>query len=67
MLQTNEYPRLRFGIGSNFPKGRQVDYVLGKWTADELPYVKDNLLKSVEIIESWATQGIGKTMTQYNK
>ena len=52
MLQTNEYPRLRFGIGSDFPKGRQVDYVLGKWTADELPYVKDNLLKSVEIIES---------------
>ncbi len=67
MLQTNEYPRLRFGIGSNFPKGRQVDYVLGKWTADELPYVKDSLLKSVEIIESWATQGIGKTMTMYNK
>lgn len=67
MLQTNEYPRLRFGIGSNFPKGRQVDYVLGKWTPDELPFVKDNLLKSVEIIESWATQGIGKTMTQYNK
>ncbi|HRO44185.1 MAG TPA: aminoacyl-tRNA hydrolase [Flavipsychrobacter sp.] len=67
LLQTDQYPRLRFGIGSNFPKGHQVDYVLGRWTSDELPLVKENILKSVAIIESFATQGIAQTMTQFNK
>lgn len=67
LLQTDQYPRLRFGIGNNFPKGRQVDFVLGRWTSDELPLVKDNILKSVDLIESFATQGIGKTMTLFNK
>lgn len=67
ILQSDQYPRLRFGIGNNFPKGRQVDYVLGKWTEEELPEVKNNVLRSVEIIESFATQGISKTMTLYNK
>ena len=66
-LQTNQYPRLRFGIGNNFPKGRQVDYVLGKWTPSELPIVKDKVLKAVDIIESFATQVIAKTMSLYNK
>lgn len=67
LLQTDQYPRLRFGIGNNFPKGKQVDYVLGKWTSDELPLVKENVLKSVDIIESFATQGISRTMTSFNK
>lgn len=67
VLQTDQYPRLRFGIGNNFPKGKQVDFVLGKWTPSEMPYVKDNVLKSVEIIESFATQGITQTMNNYNK
>lgn len=67
LLQTDAYPRLRFGIGANFPKGKQVDFVIGKWTPSELHIVKDNVLKSVDIIESWAAQGISKTMTLYNK
>lgn len=67
LMQTDQYPRLRFGIGNNFPKGKQVDFVLGKWTASELPLVKDNVLKSVDIIESWAARGISQTMTDYNK
>ncbi len=67
ILQTNQYPRLRFGIGNNFPKGRQIDFVLGRWTNDELPIVKEKLLKSVEVIESFATQGALKTMSLYNK
>ena len=66
-LGTNQYARLRFGVGSNFAKGKQVEYVLGKWTADELPYVKDKILKSIEVIESFATEGIAKTMSLYNK
>lgn len=66
VLQTNQYPRLRFGIGNQFPKGRQVEFVLGRWKADEIPVVKDKLLKSVEMIESFATQGLEKTMSQFN-
>ncbi len=67
LLMTNDYPRLRFGIGNQFPKGRQVDFVLGRWNADEIPYLKDKILKSVEMIESFATQGIERTMSAYNK
>jgi PTH1 family peptidyl-tRNA hydrolase len=66
LLGTNQYPRLRFGIGNNFPKGRQVDYVLGKWTAQELPVVKQKIEKSVEIIEAIASIGIERTMNNYN-
>jgi len=67
VLGTNAYPRLRFGIGNDFPKGRQVDFVLGRWTGDELPYVKDKILKSIDVIESFASVGIDRTMTQFNK
>jgi len=66
-LGTNQYPRLRFGIGNNFPKGRQVEFVLGKWTPAELPVIKDKILRSVEVIESFAAVGIAKTMSLYNK
>lgn len=67
LLQTNQYPRLRFGIGNNFAKGKQVDFVLGRWTPSELPIVKEKILKSIDAIESFATQGISKTMTLFNK
>lgn len=67
LLQTDQYPRLRFGIGNDFPKGRQADFVLSKWKAEEMPVVKENILKSIDIIESFATQGLEKTMSLYNK
>jgi PTH1 family peptidyl-tRNA hydrolase len=66
-LGGNNYPRLRFGIGNNFSKGKQIDFVLGKWTADELPIVKDKILKSIELIESFAAVGIERTMNTFNK
>lgn len=66
-LGTTEYPKLRFGIGSNYPKGRQVDFVLGKWTPEEAPLVQSKIEKSVEAIEKFATIGIGNTMTEINK
>jgi peptidyl-tRNA hydrolase, PTH1 family len=66
-LGTDVWPRLRLGIGNNFPKGRQVDFVLGKWSASELPVVQNKVQRSVEIIESFATIGIERTMSQYNK
>jgi peptidyl-tRNA hydrolase, PTH1 family len=65
-LGTDAYPRLRFGVGNNFPRGRQVDFVLGKWTEAELPLVRMKIDKSVELIESFATIGIERTMSRYN-
>ena len=67
LLMTDKYPRLRFGIGNDFPKGRQVEFVLGKWKPSEMPVIKDMLLKSVDAIECFATQGIGRAMTEFNK
>jgi len=66
ILGSDEYPKLRFGIGNVFPKGMQVEFVLGKWKSDEIPTVKYKIEKSVEIIESFATIGIDRAMTLYN-
>lgn len=66
LLGTNQYPRLRFGIGNNYPKGRQVDFVLGKWPADELKIVQWKLEKCVEIIEGFVSIGLERTMNKYN-
>ena len=65
-LGTVDYPRLRFGIGNNYPKGMQSDFVLGKWTKEEEPLVKQKIDKSVEVIENLATQGISFAMNQVN-
>jgi PTH1 family peptidyl-tRNA hydrolase len=65
-LGTSEYPKLRFGIGSNYPKGMQSDFVLGKWTSDEEPLVKLKIDKSIQVIEDFATIGITATMTRIN-
>ena len=67
MLGTMEYPRLRFGIGGDYPKGRQVDFVLGKWVAEELSTVKQKIDKSVEVIESFALRGLEPAMNDVNK
>lgn len=67
LLKTNNYPRLRFGIGNTFPKGRQVDFVLGKWKENELPIVKDKIIKSCDAIESFATIGLAQTMNSFSK
>jgi peptidyl-tRNA hydrolase, PTH1 family len=66
VLGTTEYPRLRFGIGNNYPKGRQVDFVLGKWTPDEEPVVQKKIEKAVEAIEQFATVGIAHAMNSIN-
>ncbi|MGN7788153.1 aminoacyl-tRNA hydrolase [Niabella sp. 22666] len=60
------YPKLRFGIGSNFSKGMQADFVLGKWTKQEDPIVKLKIDRSVEAIEIFATQGINAAMNTIN-
>ena len=66
-LGNDTYPRLRFGIGSNYPKGMQADFVLGKWNASETPVVQLKVQKCVDIIEKFAIIGIEQTMTEANK
>ncbi len=66
ILGTDEYPKLRFGIGNQFAKGMQVEFVLGKWKKEEIPVVQFKIDRSVEIIESFAGIGIDRTMTNYN-
>lgn len=66
MLGTNQYPRLRFGIGNQYPKGRQVDFVLSPWEEEEKPVVKRKIEKSVELIESFVFAGITQTMNTFN-
>ncbi len=66
LLGTTNYPRLRFGIGNDYPKGLQADFVLGKWTKEEEPLVKLKIEKSVEAIECFATQGLATAMNKIN-
>lgn len=66
VLNTQQYSRLRFGIGNHYPKGMQADFVLGKWRAEELPMVKEKIQKCVEIIEQFALAGPERTMTLCN-
>jgi PTH1 family peptidyl-tRNA hydrolase len=65
-LGTDKYPKLRFGIGNNFPKGMQVEFVLGKWFPEERPIIIKKIEKSTEIIEQFATIGIEKAMNFTN-
>jgi peptidyl-tRNA hydrolase, PTH1 family len=66
LLGTAEYPKLRFGIGNNYPKGLQADFVLGKWRKEEEPLVKLKIDASVDGIEIFATQGLTAAMNQLN-
>lgn len=65
-LASTAYPRLRFGIGNDYPKGLQADFVLGKWKKEEDALVKHKIGKAVETIEIFATQGIAAAMNQVN-
>lgn len=65
-LGTNNYPRLRIGIGNDFFKGQQIDYVLGKWSEEELEKLPEILEKSGDACKSFCAIGMGHTMTKYN-
>ena len=66
-LGTMEYARMRFGIGSDFPHGAQVDYVLSEWTPEEKKIMPDRLETASEAIKSFVTIGLERTMNLYNK
>lgn len=66
-LGTVDYPKLRFGIGNNYPKGMQAEFVLAKWFPEEKELVRKKIEKCVEVIESFALAGIERTMNEVNK
>jgi len=66
ILQTQNYLRFRFGVGGEFKKGNQVDYVLGKWNDDETNKLPERLEKSYELVKSFGTAGIANTMSEFN-
>lgn len=65
-LQTTNYNRFRFGISNAFGRGRQVDYVLGQWTEEEEVKLPERLDISIELIKSFATAGVNRTMNAFN-
>ncbi|MFS4493153.1 aminoacyl-tRNA hydrolase [Maribacter sp. 2308TA10-17] len=66
VLQSSTYNRFRFGIGAEFSKGRQVDYVLGKWNEEEKEQLPARLVKSCELVSSFVLSGVKNTMNQFN-
>ena len=65
-LGTNKYPRFRFGVGANYSKGRQVDYVLSEWNKEETSLLIERLPTSAKIITSFGTAGLANTMNAFN-
>jgi peptidyl-tRNA hydrolase, PTH1 family len=66
LLATTEYARLRFGIGNNYPKGTQADFVLSRWKPEELPVVNAKVLLAVQTIEHFALAGASRAMNFCN-
>ena len=67
ILGTQDYARLRFGIGNDYPRGGQEDYVLGHFTDEDMKTMDDRLTQAVDMIKSFCLAGLEITMNQYNK
>lgn len=67
ILGNSNYARLRIGIGNEFQKGRQVDYVLGEWSKEEAGQLPDVLKYAADTVKSFGTIGLEMTMNQFNK
>ena len=65
-LNTQQYARFRFGVGGNYGRGRQVDYVLGEWKKEETSELIERLPTSAKVITSFATAGLNNTMNTFN-
>lgn len=65
-LGNNLYPRLRFGIGSGFQKGHQVNYVLGKWSVEEMKELNTKIDLACQAVNSFMFEGLERAMNKYN-
>ena len=66
-LGSNQFARLRFGLGNNFQRGYQIDYVLGDWTVEEKKELPFKINTAVDAVKSFATIGLERTMNTFNK
>lgn len=66
VLNTQQYARFRFGVGADFSKGKQVDYVLGEWDTNENKALPERIDKACELIKSFGTAGLNNTMNSFN-
>ena len=66
LLNTQNYPRLRFGVGNDFPKGCQIDYVLGKFSPEEQKELNGRLDVAVNAVKDFCLAGIQNAMCNYN-
>ena len=66
VLNTQEYARFRFGVGANYAKGRQADFVLGQWSKEETSQLIERLPTAAKIITSFGTAGLANTMNEFN-
>ena len=66
LLGRTDYARLRFGIGGDFPKGYQVDYLLGEWTPEEKAAMPERLAVAGDAVRSFGTAGLERTMNAFN-
>lgn len=67
VIGTQQYARLRVGIGNDFPKGMQIDWVLGKYDEEEITALSPSIETAIDIIKSFVLSGLDITMNQYNK
>ncbi len=67
MIGTEEFARMRFGVGGDFPRGHQVDYVLGEFSAEDKEVIATRLKTFIDAIRSFTTVGVGQTMNFFNK
>ena len=65
-LNTQQYTRFRFGVGGNYSKGRQVDFVLGEWNKEETSKLIERLPTAAKVITSFGTAGLANTMNTFN-
>ena len=67
IIDSIKYPRLRFGVGNDFLKGRQVDYVLGDFTDEDYITIDERIDLAIKMIKSFTTNGIDRTMSDFNR
>ena len=66
IIDSTKYPRLRFGVGNDFLRGRQVDYVLGSFSSEDYTTVDERIDLAIKMIQGFTTNGIDRTMSDFN-
>lgn len=66
VLNSPQYARLRFGVGNEFQKGRQADYVLGEWSTEEIDHLEERITTSMQFVKGFVTIGLQRTMSNWN-